>query len=91
MAKKDSLTEIFDLIADKRIPRDQLIRAVLQVIERLAGLLAKSLSVDDAWRILLGGCIGVMQAEYTPPEMADLLRQTAESIESGELKQPSVQ
>jgi hypothetical protein len=50
-------------------------------VQKWAHGLARRLSVDDAWRLLLGGAIAVMQAEHSREEMAALLRQAAELVE----------
>ena len=50
-------------------------------IQNWAHELSRRLSVDDAWRLLLGGAIAAMQAEHSREEIAGLLRQAAELVE----------
>ena len=53
-----------------------------QSVQRWAHELARRLSVDESWRLLLGGAIAVMQAEHGPQEVAALLRHAADLIEA---------
>jgi hypothetical protein len=66
---------------------DEIQRKAGQEVQQWAVALAKQLSVDDAWRLLLAGVISVMQAEHTAAEIAATLRQLAELIENGGLDQ----
>jgi len=52
-------------------------------IQQWAVELSKHLSVDDAWRLMLGGAIAVMQAELNSSQMADTFRQLASMIDEG--------
>jgi hypothetical protein len=64
-------------------------RACAKSAMKWAEELSRRLSFDDSWRILFAATISVMQAELTPPQIADTLRLAAEKIEAGHLDQPS--
>jgi len=49
-------------------------------------ILADKLGVDESWRLLLAASIQVAQAEFTPDEIAEMLRQLADSISAGGLE-----
>jgi hypothetical protein len=75
----------------KELTPDELRRAAGFAVQGWGAILAKQLSVDDAWRLLLAGVLSVMQAEHTAAEIAATLRQLAELIENGGLDQSSIQ
>ena len=50
-------------------------------VQKWARELARRLSIDDSWRLLLGGAIAVMRTEHSREEIAGLLRQAAELVE----------
>jgi hypothetical protein len=75
----------------KELTPDELRRAAGYAVQGWGAVLANRLSVDDSWRLLLAGALSVMQAELTPPQIADTLRQAADRIEAGHLDQPSIQ
>lgn len=70
---------------------DALRRACAKTAMQWAEELSRRLSVDDAWRILFAATISTMQADLTPPQISDTLRQAADRIEAGHLDQPSIQ
>jgi hypothetical protein len=68
------------------IDRDELRLMAGLSVQRWAHELSRRLSPDDAWRLLLGGCIAVLQKSHTSEEIARVLREAADLLERGELK-----
>jgi hypothetical protein len=59
-------------------------------IQQWSVMLAQILSPDDAWRLLLGGALAAAGQGYTADEIAEMLRQAADGLETGQFR-PSVQ
>ena len=72
-------------------PREQLRRKAVNSIQRMGARLAKELGADESWRLLLAATIQVAQAEYQPNEIAEMLRQLADSIDAGGLESPKTE
>ena len=68
-------------LRDRQPTPDELRHLAGIAVQKWAHELARRLSVDDSWRLLLGGAIAVMQAGHSRAEIAGLLRQAAELVE----------
>ena len=59
-------------------------------IQQWAVTLAQILSPEDCWRLLLAAAVAAAGTGYTAEEVADMLRQAADGLETGQFR-PSVQ
>ena len=69
---------------DRVMDEQERIRQAAGGVRKVAAHLARELSVEDSWRLLLTGATWVMLGQLGDQGTADTLRELADSIESGE-------
>ena len=80
--KQESMTEL---------TLEEVRSKAVKSVQQWGLILADRLCVDESWRLLLAASIQVAQAEFTPDEIAEMLRQLADSIDAGGLESPKTE